>query len=142
MFRPCGRRYTVRKVSGIIWRVFCSVNRYPLFPQTASGHCAKSGYTDSGVATSLRRPFRVTMSSVFKAGAADASCMSAFREQCMATKAKTLQVKDKEKDDKAADAPEKDSPDAPSPLLDLSDAAVKKMIKQAKKRGFVTFDQL
>src|SRR5713101_2019856 len=60
----------------------------------------------------------------------------------MATRAKTLQVKDKEKDDKAADAPEKDSPDAPSPLLDLSDAAVKKMIKQAKKRGFVTFDQL
>ena len=60
----------------------------------------------------------------------------------MATKAKTLQVKDKEKDDKAADAPEKDCPDAPSPLLDLSDAAVKKMIKQAKKRGFVTFDQL
>src|SRR6195952_5684144 len=60
----------------------------------------------------------------------------------MASKAKTLQVKDKEKDDKATDAPEKDSPDAPSPLLDLSDAAVKKMIKQAKKRGFVTFDQL
>lgn len=60
----------------------------------------------------------------------------------MAIKAKTLQAKDKEKDDKAADAPEKDSQDAPSPLLDLSDAAVKKMIKQAKKRGFVTFDQL
>src|SRR5438046_3596160 len=60
----------------------------------------------------------------------------------MATKAKTLQVKDKEKDDKAADAPEKDSAESPSPLLDLTDAAVKKMIKQAKKRGFVTFDQL
>jgi RNA polymerase primary sigma factor len=60
----------------------------------------------------------------------------------MASKAKTLQVKDKEKEDKAADAPEKESADAPSPLLDLSDAAVKKMIKQAKKRGFVTFDQL
>src|SRR5437773_6280809 len=60
----------------------------------------------------------------------------------MASKAKTLQVKDKEKDDKAQDAPEKDTADAPSPLLDLSDAAVKKMIKQAKKRGFVTFDQL
>ena len=60
----------------------------------------------------------------------------------MATKAKTLQTKDKEKDDKAADAPEKDGADAPSPLLDLTDAAVKKMIKQAKKRGFVTFDQL
>src|SRR3984957_622509 len=60
----------------------------------------------------------------------------------MATKAKTLQAKDKEKDDKAADAPEKESADAPSPLLDLTDAAVKKMIKQAKKSGFVTFDQL
>src|SRR2546429_304849 len=44
----------------------------------------------------------------------------------MASKAKTLQVKDKEKDDKAADAPEKDAPDAPSPLLDLSDTEVKK----------------
>lgn len=57
----------------------------------------------------------------------------------MAGKAKTLQVKDKEKGDKAADAPEKDSAGAPSPLLDLFDAA---LIKQAKKRGFVTFDQL
>src|SRR4029077_12391773 len=60
----------------------------------------------------------------------------------MATKTKTLQVKDKEKDDKAADAPEKDSTDAPSPLLDLSDAAVKKMIKQDKKRGVVSFHPL
>src|SRR4051812_32305275 len=60
----------------------------------------------------------------------------------MASKAKTLQVKDKEKDDKAADAPEKDSPDTPLPLLDLSDAAVKKMIKQAKKRGYITYEQL
>ena len=50
----------------------------------------------------------------------------------MATKAKTLQVKDKEKDEKAADTPEKDSPEAPSPLLYMSDAAVKKMIKQDK----------
>lgn len=58
----------------------------------------------------------------------------------MATKAKTVAIKDK--DQKAADTPEKDSADAPSPLLDLSDAAVKKMIKQAKKRGFVTFEQL
>src|SRR3974390_295804 len=60
----------------------------------------------------------------------------------MASKAKTLQVKEKEKDDKAADAPEKDAAEAPSPLLDLSDAAVQKMIKQAKKRGFVTLHQL
>src|SRR5712691_5468320 len=28
------------------------------------------------------------------------------------------------------------------PLLDLSDAAVKKMIKVAKKRGYVTYDEL
>ena len=34
------------------------------------------------------------------------------------------------------------TPDSPLPLLDLSDAAVKKMIKQAKKRGYVTHDQL
>jgi len=60
----------------------------------------------------------------------------------MATKAKTVAVKDKEKEQKAAETPEKDSAEAPSPLLDLSDAAVKKMIKHAKKRGFVTFDQL
>jgi RNA polymerase primary sigma factor len=60
----------------------------------------------------------------------------------MATKAKTAAIKDTAKDQKAAETPEKDGADAPSPLLDLSDAAVKKMIKQAKKRGFVTFDQL
>jgi RNA polymerase primary sigma factor len=44
-----------------------------------------------------------------------------------------------------AEAPEKDAaeaPDAALPLLDLSDAAVKKMIKQAKKRGYVTYEQL
>ena len=33
-----------------------------------------------------------------------------------------------------------ETPDGP--LLDLSDAAVKKMIKTAKKRGFVTYDEL
>jgi DNA-directed RNA polymerase sigma subunit (sigma70/sigma32) len=35
-----------------------------------------------------------------------------------------------------------ETPNAPLPLLDLSDAAVKKMIKQAKKRGYVTYEQL
>ncbi len=60
----------------------------------------------------------------------------------MASKAKTAQVKEKEKDEKVADAPEKDAVEAPGPLLDLSDAAVKKMIKQAKKRGYVTYEQL
>jgi RNA polymerase primary sigma factor len=47
--------------------------------------------------------------------------------------------------DKDAEAPEKETPetpDAPLPVLDLSDAAVKKMIKQAKKRGYVTYEQL
>ena len=34
-----------------------------------------------------------------------------------------------------------DTPDAPLPLLDLSDAAVT-MIKQAKKRSYVTHEQL
>jgi RNA polymerase primary sigma factor len=46
---------------------------------------------------------------------------------------------------KDPETPEKDAPevpDAPLPLLDLSDAAVKKMIKQAKKRGYVTYEQL
>ena len=44
------------------------------------------------------------------------------------------------------DGPEKDvaegTPDTPLPLLDLSDAAVKKMIKLAKKRGYVTHEQI
>ncbi|HXQ82456.1 MAG TPA: RNA polymerase sigma factor region1.1 domain-containing protein, partial [Xanthobacteraceae bacterium] len=47
--------------------------------------------------------------------------------------------------DKDHEAPEKETPEtpeAPLPVLDLSDAAVKKMIKQAKKRGYVTYEQL
>jgi RNA polymerase primary sigma factor len=52
-----------------------------------------------------------------------------------AAKAKPQQAKD--------EAPEKETPDTPdSPLLDLSDAAVRKMIKSAKKRGYVTYEQL
>src|ERR1700689_4258317 len=46
---------------------------------------------------------------------------------------------------KNAETPEKaapETPGAPLPLLDLSDAAVKKMIKSAKKRGYVTYEQL
>src|SRR3954468_11198582 len=56
----------------------------------------------------------------------------------MATKAATkTTTKDNEK-------PEAGAPEATndSPLLDLSDAAVKKMIKAAKKRGYVTYEQL
>ena len=46
--------------------------------------------------------------------------------------------KDDEKRDQEGAAVET----ADSPLLDLSDAAVKRMIKTAKKRGFVTHDEL
>jgi RNA polymerase primary sigma factor len=66
----------------------------------------------------------------------------------MATKSaatKTVPTKAKAAPPKDADTPEKDAPetpDAPLPLLDLSDAAVKKMIKSAKKRGYVTYEQL
>ncbi len=56
----------------------------------------------------------------------------------VAAKAKAVTPKDNEAPDK--ETPE--APDAPLPLLDLSDAAVKKMIKQAKKRGYVTYEQL
>src|SRR6187549_3719125 len=55
----------------------------------------------------------------------------------MATKTKAVAQKE--------EAPEKDAPDTPDsplPLLDLSDAAVKRMIKLAKKRGYVTHEQL
>ena len=60
----------------------------------------------------------------------------------MATKAKTLQVKDKEKDDKAADAPEKDSADAPSPFggddeeqesKSLADFSLQDMLTQMRR---------
>src|ERR1700722_5181949 len=60
----------------------------------------------------------------------------------MATKTKAVQ---KEKDNKKEEAPEKETPetpDTPLPLLDLSDAAVKKLIRNAKKRGYVTHDQI
>ena len=42
------------------------------------------------------------------------------------------------------EVPETEAPEtAPdSPLLDLSDAAVKKLIRSAKKRGYVTHDQI
>src|SRR5665213_3760871 len=59
------------------------------------------------------------------------------QEKQMATKAKAAQPKE--------EAPAKDAegaPDSPLPLLDLSDAGVKKMIKAAKKRGYVTYEQL
>ncbi len=56
------------------------------------------------------------------------------------TKAKAALPKDAETPEK--DGAEPAEKDGPLPLLDLSDAAVKKMIKQAKKRGYVTYEQL
>src|SRR5882762_4563572 len=62
----------------------------------------------------------------------------------MASKTKTTAVL-KEKEEVKPETPEKDAPDTPDtplPLLDLSDAAVKKLIRGAKKRGYVTVDQI
>jgi RNA polymerase primary sigma factor len=42
----------------------------------------------------------------------------------------------------AVEAPEAEAPVADGPLLDLTDAGVKKFIKQAKARGYVTMDEL
>ena len=50
----------------------------------------------------------------------------------MATKAQTKET------EKPQDAPETTD----GPLLDMSDAAVKKLIKAAKKRGYVTYDEI
>src|SRR6266478_386253 len=42
------------------------------------------------------------------------------------------------------EVPEKEGPEIPTdgPLLDLSDAAVKTLIRGARKRGYVTHDQI
>jgi RNA polymerase primary sigma factor len=58
--------------------------------------------------------------------------------KAVATKAKVAPQKEGETPEKEGS----ETPDAPLPLLDLSDAAVKKMIKSAKKRGYVTYEQL
>src|ERR1700678_1905323 len=58
--------------------------------------------------------------------------------KAVATKVKVAPQKDGETPEKEG----AETSDAPLPLLDLSDAAVKKMIKRAKKRGYVTYEQL
>src|SRR5262245_47305025 len=58
-----------------------------------------------------------------------------IQEKRPVSKAKAPAPKDETQD--------KETPETPdSPLLDLSDAAVRKMIKLAKKRGYVTYEQL
>jgi RNA polymerase primary sigma factor len=66
-------------------------------------------------------------------------------EKALLQKSATLKAAPPKPASANAEAPDKDgaeAPDAALPLLDLSDAAVKKMIKQAKKRGYVTYEQL
>ncbi len=43
---------------------------------------------------------------------------------------------------KTTEAPEAPEAREDAPLLDLSDAAVKRMIARAKQRGYVTFEEL
>jgi RNA polymerase primary sigma factor len=65
----------------------------------------------------------------------------------MASKTKVVQKVGGSTKDTAVkeETPEKEAsetPDTPLPLLDLSDAAVKKLIRTAKKRGYVTHDEI
>jgi RNA polymerase primary sigma factor len=59
----------------------------------------------------------------------------------MASKTKAVATKEKEMEE-ALEKEAADAPGTPLPLLDLIDAAVKKLIRTAKKRGFVTHDQI
>src|SRR5882672_9666102 len=64
-------------------------------------------------------------------------------EKGMASKvAVATKAKAQEQEAAPADKETPEAPDSPLPLLDLSDAVVKKMIKLAKKRGYVTHEQL
>jgi RNA polymerase primary sigma factor len=58
----------------------------------------------------------------------------------MATKAATKQKTEDVEKPEVAQGAAGEAPDGP--LLDLSDAAVKKLIKTAKKRGYVTYEEL
>jgi len=62
----------------------------------------------------------------------------------MVSKTKSAQ-KEREKEKEKEEAAEKEAAKAPDtllPLPDLSDPAVKKLIRTAKKRGYVTHDQI
>src|SRR6476661_82932 len=60
----------------------------------------------------------------------------------MASKTKAVAKEKEEPKPETAEKETPDTPDTPLPLLDLSDAAVKKLIRAAKKRGYVTVDQI
>src|SRR6516225_6379107 len=79
-----------------------------------------------------RRPFRLS------ATREDRNAARAQRRLWRLMASKTEETPQKE------EMPEKEGPETlpDSPLLDLSDAAVKKLIGSAKKRGYVTHDQI
>src|SRR5712675_1362409 len=68
----------------------------------------------------------------------DPAWLSAGREKVMANVIKASFQRDK------GPAPDKDQPEVTTdgPLLDLADAEVTKMIKRAKKRGYITHQQI
>jgi len=61
------------------------------------------------------------------------------RAQARATQADEAPTQEAPDD---TDAPEAPAEGQDSPVLDLTDAAVKRMIKAAKSRGYVTLDEL
>jgi RNA polymerase primary sigma factor len=78
------------------------------------------------VTTDLETETKATKAPLLKGGAA---------------KAQNKAAKDSDKTtEKGGDGTTTETPD--SPLLDLSDAAVKKLIKTAKKRGYVTYEEV
>src|SRR5215203_3365135 len=95
------------------------------------GHATKQKPTASRSGPSRSGPVRA------------AAVQKKSQEKGMASKSATVtKAKVNEKEVPEKEAPVAETPDSPLPLLDLSDAAVKKMIKQAKKRGYVTHEQL
>lgn len=98
-------------------------------------------------AATAKAPAKVQLKPPVKEAAKPAAKPAASAKPPVAAKGKD--PKELAKDAKAAPAnaagngaAEPGEKEAVLPLLDLSDSAVKKMIKQAKKRGYVTFDQL
>jgi RNA polymerase primary sigma factor len=105
-------------------------------PKTAAKEPAKSAPAPAAKSAPKSAPApkapsmrpEVSRTAALKAGAKAVS-------EKEAVKAKAAGKDEADKDGEA-------TPDTPLPLLDLSDAAVKKMIKQAKKRGYITYEQL
>jgi RNA polymerase primary sigma factor len=99
----------------------------------------------SKVKAAAKTPFKTPFKTPAKIPAKTTKPPAKAATKAMARPLVKTMAKAAVKDKKEEAAPEKeapDTPDAPLPLLDLSDAAVRKMIKAAKKRGYVTHDQV